>query len=185
MKTSTLLGVGLLFCVVACGPRWTVVRQATPDPFLNHPAFSVEPLHFEPTQVGGKSEAAYLATKDPQQQQTWQADKEAMSERFAAGLAEASDGLQVGGAAAPAGGLVRPVVTFIEPGYYAGISAGSTRVNMTVQILDAQKQVQDEIAISASIGANMVNSASGTRLRKAATELGKITASYLKTRVAP
>jgi hypothetical protein len=161
-----------------------VVRQTVPDPFVQRPHFAVEPIHFEDLRVGGKSEGEYLSGKEPDQQSKWQADKEAMSAGFAAALAAAGEGLSVG-ALVPEGWVVRPVVTFIEPGFYAGIAAGPTEVRMTVQVLDGKGAVLDEIAVHSNIAATMGTAAVGTRLRDAADDLGHVVAGYLRTRVYP
>jgi hypothetical protein len=168
---------------VACSPPWLVVRQAVPDPFFHRPQFKLEPLHFEQAFVGRKPEAEYAAEKQPDQQVSWAEDKRAMSERFGAALATSSDDVQIGSAAdAP---TIRPIVTFLEPGFYAGVVSAATQVELTVQILDARGQVEDEIALGAVVNAGLINPASGNRVRQAATELGKITAKYLKSRVSP
>jgi hypothetical protein len=179
---SSLVALASL-ATVACGPQWVVIRQATPDPFVHHPQFKVEPLHFEQTRVGEKPEAEYAAGKQPDQQQSWTEDKQGMNERFSVALATSIDGLQINGVAdAP---TIRPIVTFIEPGFYAGVAAAATEVNLTVQILTPNGEVADEIAMHARVPAGLMNPSAGNRVRQAANELGKITAKYLKTRVSP
>jgi hypothetical protein len=176
--------LSLLSLLSACGGvPWTVVRQAAPDPFVGQGQFAVEHLHFEQTRVGDKAEADYAASKEPEQQQSWQADKDAMAAQFLAGLSSEGEGVvSVGG---PGGAIVRPIVTFIEPGFYVGVAAHPSEVDMDIQVLDAQGQLRDEISVSVIVGASMTNPASGSRLRDAAERLGEITARYLKTRVVP
>jgi hypothetical protein len=184
MRTLLLLPIALFALLfTACGPRWTVVRQATPDPFAGKPDFTIEKIHFDNLRVGGKSEQEYLDGKDDSQRASWQADKEAMSEAFAVALSTSEQGLSIG-PVRPNAAIVRPIVTFIEPGFYVGVAAGNTRVNIGVQVLDARGAVLDEITISSTIAASMGNPASGTRLREAAEDLGHVTAKYLHTRVA-
>jgi hypothetical protein len=181
--TRPALAVLLSTLSFACGHPWTVIRQANPDPFVGRPDLLVEPLHFENTQVGEKSEAQYAAEKQPQEQDSWKADKQGMSERFEAGLMSEGEGaLHVGGAG---GARVRPIVTFIEPGFYAYVASHPSQVEMDVQILDANGQVQDEIGVKVAVAASMTDPASGSRLRQAAERLGRIIAQYLKTRVVP
>jgi hypothetical protein len=183
MRPLIVPGVLLVVLSTACGVPWTVVRQAAPDPFVGHGQFMVEHLHFEQTRVGDKSEAEYAAGKQPEEQQSWQADKDAMADQFAAGLASEGEGVvQVGG---PGGSIVRPTVTFIEPGFYVGVASHPSEVDMDVQVLDPQGRLEDEIAIRVVVPASMTNPASGSRLRQAAERLGEIAAKYLKTRVAP
>jgi hypothetical protein len=188
MRTPLLAAVPALAIAVlssaACGGvPWTVMRQAAPDPFVGHGQFTVERLHFEQTRIGGKTEAEYAADKQPEEQQSWQADKDAMSEQFASGLASEGEGVVT--EVAQGGAIVRPTVSFIEPGFYAGVAAHPTEVDLDVQILDPQGNVQDVIGIRVVVGASLTNPASGSRLRQAAARLGEITAQYLKTRVAP
>jgi hypothetical protein len=172
-----------LLLTAACGTPWTVVRQASPDPFAGKPDLIVEPLHFDSTQVGEKSEKEYAAGKQPDEQASWQADKQGMSERFEAGLMSEGEGtLHVGG---PGGATVRPIVTFIEPGFYAYVASHPSEVDISVMVLDAAGNVADEITAKVVVGASMTDPASGTRLRQAAERLGKIVAQYLKTRVVP
>jgi hypothetical protein len=188
MRTTVLLRLGLLVAslslLVGCGPRWLVVRQTVPDPLVQRPQFAVEAIRFDNLLVGGKTEGEYLAGKEQDQRGKWQADKQAMAEGFAAALAAAGEGLAIG-PLVPEGSIVRPVVTFIEPGFYAGIAAGATEVRMTVQILDARGTVLDEIEVHSRIAATMGTAAVGTRLRDAADDLGHVVAGYLRTRVFP
>ncbi len=170
-----------LLASAACGPHWTVVRQAVPDPFVGKPQFTVEKVRFDGLRVGDKTETEYLSGKDDEQRRSWQTDKDAMSEAFAVGVAS-GEGLSVG-LPRPDAATVRPIVTFIEPGFYAGVAAGSTRVDVTVQVLNAQGVVLDEIQASSAVAASMTNPASGTRMREAAEDLGRITADYLHKRV--
>jgi hypothetical protein len=171
--------------LLGCGPRWTVVRQTAPDPFLHRPAFVVERIHFETLRVGSKTEAEYQAEKSPEQKDSWDADKAGMVEAYVRGFAEAGKGIQVTPGPTQGGSIVRPIVTFIEPGFYAGVAASATRVHITVQLLDLQGAPLDEIRIESSVPASMTNPASGTRLRQAAEDLGEVTAKYVMTRVSP
>jgi hypothetical protein len=183
MKTSLALGL-VASLSIACAPPWTIVRQTTPDPFVGHPQFTIEPLHFEQAQVGGKSEAAYAAEKEASKQASWEEDKNGMNERFSAAIASTGVGLQLSGPGG-AGAIVRPIVTFMEPGFYVGVASHPTELKMRIQILDPQGQPLDEIAVHSSVGASMTDPASGSRFREAAEHLGRVTAKYLQTRVTP
>ena len=169
---------------LACAPAWTVVRQTSPDPFVGRPQFSVEPLHFEDVTVGEKSGVEYSAGKHAESRESWRTDQEAMSERFTAGLAAEERGLQIGGPGT-SNMVVRPVVTFVEPGFYAYVASQPTELAMSIQVLDVDGHLLDEIEIHSEIGATMINPSSGTRLRQAAEHLGKVAAKYLIGRVAP
>lgn len=171
--------------LTGCGPRWLVLSQANPDPLVGATLFYVEPIHFDPPMVGDKPEPVYLAEKDQDQQRSWQVDKHETSDRYFAALVESCPLEKFSTAAAPGVFIIRPIVTFIEPGFYAAIVARATEVHMRVQILASNGQVLDEIAVRSFIGASIVNAASGTRMRQAGEDLGHVTADYLHKRGAP
>lgn len=167
----------LALVLMGCGPRWHVVSQAAPNPMSASSKFFVEPLHFENLIVGGKNEDAYQATKSPEQQASWKADKDGMAAEFANGYSDARDA--VGVANSPAGAFtVRPHITFIEPGFDAVVASRPAEVRINVQILNEQNVTVDEFTISAQA----TGFASGSRVRVAAKDLGVVTARYVKAR---
>jgi hypothetical protein len=168
---------------LGCGPRWTVVRQAVPDPFLNQRDFFIEPVHSEGVRVGEKSEAVYLADKTPDQGASWQTDKADMISQYAEGLMAAGEGMKFTMQPGPTIFIVRPILVFVEPGFYVGVAAHATEVTMRVELLSPAGQPLDVISIESAIAASAFNAASGTRLRQAAHDLGGVTADYLKKRV--
>lgn len=176
----TLFVLGLL--LASCGPRWSIVHEATPDPFLGKTTFALEPLHFEQLLVGGKSEGEYRSDKSPEQNASWDEDKQSMNGMYQQSVVDHGEGLQF---VAPAAGvfIVRPVVNFIEPGFYAAVARGDTSVNLTVQILSPDGQVLDEFTTSSRVAATMTNPSSGGRMRDAGADLGNVVAKYLKHRV--
>ena len=183
MKNATLLGLlavvfGLFAIGCGGGTPWVVVRQATPDPFTGHPDFVVEPVHFDQAHVGTKTEAEYANDKKADAQDSWNDAKAAFQERFAGELAGSQD-VHVG----PSGTIVRPIVTFIEPGYYAFVTHDPTRVKTTVQFLDPQGAVLDEISVEVKVAATMGSASLGKRMREAGERLGKITGMYLFKRI--
>jgi hypothetical protein len=179
------LALLLLWLLVLAGcQRWAVVTQAAPNPFVGQQVFAVEPVHFEGLVVGEKSEAEYLSTRESEQQAAWAEDKQAFAKRFGEELAGALP--QVRFVAAPAPGfLIRPLVTFIEPGFYANSAARPTEVQMTLQILDSRGEVLDAVRLKATVAATMSNPSSGDRLRTASARLGEDVGAYLRTRVFP
>jgi len=182
--SSLALTLLLLVCLAfgaGCGPRWVIVRQASPAPFNGSSAFNVDKVDFTGLVVGEKSEAEYLGGKDPEQQASFQGDKAGMAEAFMNGFDDAKGPVRV---AAPGAGvfIVKPHITFLEPGFYVGVAAGASRVSVTVQIFDDKQTLLDEIAISSKIPASMTNPSSGGRLRDAAHDLGRVTAKYVLMR---
>jgi hypothetical protein len=181
---SSLFVIAFALLVSACGPRWTVIRQAVPDPFVGQRQFVIEAIHFDNLMVGDKTERDYLAGKEGDQAASFSADKADMATRYAEALISASEGLQFPHDPSQGGFIVRPIVSFIEPGFYA-FASHPTEVHMRVQLLNAQGQVLDEIAVRSSIPAGITNPASGNRIRQAGADLGRVTAKYLKSRVTP
>ncbi|TKD02433.1 hypothetical protein [Polyangium fumosum] len=170
---------------VACGPSWHVVAKAVPNPFVNQRSFAVEPVHFEGVQIGEKSEAEYQASKDGDQQASWDEDKRAFAGEFGRELAEELPEVQFVSAPAPSPFVVRPVVTFIEPGFYAYVAARPSEVRMTLEIWGPGPQRLDVLQFRAVVPATMTNPSSGGRLRSAGEMLGAQVAEYLRTRVFP
>jgi hypothetical protein len=177
-----LLGAGLL--ASGCTP-WVVVRQASPNPLAGQTQFQLQPLNFDALYVGDKTQAEYLAGKDPDQRASWQADLLAMNQIFAERLYGNTPGLTIvpfGQAQARAPFTIVPRILFIEPGFYAGVVAASAQVRMALQIQGPQGRL-DEIHVEVSVPADLVNAASGQRLRQAAAQLGNVAARYLRERV--
>jgi hypothetical protein len=181
---GTVVGSLGLVCA-ACGHQpWVVVKQATPDPFVGKNQFTIEALDFSHVQVGDRpNEAAFLQDKEAKEKDDWENAKKGMNESFNTSLAEAGAGL----AFAPgAPYVVKPMVSFADPGKYAVVYSRSTVVNMTVQVVDASnQQVVDEFGIRADVGASIYDPSADHRLREATETLGKLTARYVKSRVTP
>jgi hypothetical protein len=183
---NLLLGIVVLtlgLVCAACGhPPWTIVRQATPDPFVGKNQFTALTLDFSRVQVGDRpTEAAFLADKEAKEKDDWEATKKGMNESFNTSVAEAGAGL-VFAPGAPY--VVKPIVSFADPGKYAYVYNRATVVNMTIQVVDASnQQVLDEIGVRAAVGASIYDPSADHRLREAAEMLGKLTARYLKSRV--
>jgi hypothetical protein len=174
-----------LLSTAACGRQpWTVVKQATPDPFVGKSQFTVEPLNFEHAQIGDKpNEQAFLADKEQKEKDDWDAAKKTVNASFTSGMAQSGSGLQLGDGAPF---VVRPIVTFADPGKYAVVYARSTQVTMSLQILDASnQQVLDEIGISSAVGASLYDPTANHRMGEAAEELGKLAGMYMKRRITP
>jgi hypothetical protein len=173
----------LLTLVAGCGPRWAILAQANPDPLVGAKDFYIEPIHYDGLIVGSKGERDYQADKSPDQQESWRVDKLETGARYADAVRAESPGLRFTTAAAPGVFIVRPVVSYIEPGFYAAFVAKPTELRMVVQILSSDGRMIDEIALHSVIGASLIYPASGTRMRLAGEDLGRVTAQYLRKRV--
>jgi hypothetical protein len=175
--------------LVGCGPNWQILRQANPDPFLKQTRFAVLPVNFTGLRVGEKSEADYLAEKEAEAKNNWAGDKLGLNEDFTTNLISRSleHGITVVPATGPADApfVIRPSVAWLEPGFYIGIAAGSSKVKMTIQITAPDGAVLDELIIEHGTGGSVQNAAVGTRLREDGENIGIILGDYLKTRVSP
>jgi hypothetical protein len=193
---SIVPALGALALLAGCASRqWRVVAQAAPSPFTNQRTFAVTPIDYTGLVVGDMSEAQYLAQKDADTQGKFLGDKAGINEEFTNALiSEAKDNditvtLATGPTSAPF--IIRPYVSFIEPGFYAVVASGKSEVRMTVRITAPNGIIFDEIALrhstdSASgwsIGGISLNPSAGGRVRKDGVALGKIVAAYLKERV--
>lgn len=167
-----------------CGHRWMVVRQAAPNPLTGANRFALDAVHYETLRVGGISEAEYLAGKTPEQQASFQADKQGFMQQFGSALVEKAQGLQIAGMPAPDAQtfVVKPTLTWIEPGFYAGVARHDTEAEINIQIFTQQGQIVDEIVVRSRIAATLTNPSSGGRLRDAGNDLGRVAANYLLTR---
>lgn len=179
-----------------CVPKWTVIQQAEPNPFVGKSEFAVAPADFSELRVGEKTEAQYLAEKDDGQRASFAGDKQAIDELFFAELrSEASAaGLQIDRASKPAPFVIRPIVQFIEPGFYAVVASAPSQVRMRVLIETADGTVLDIIELlhqtdSASsgwsVGGISTNPSSGGRLRDDASWIGEAVGEYLVERARP
>ena len=181
--------------LIVCGHPWKTVVQARPNPFVNQRRFAVLPVAYENLRVGDMREGDYLSEKDGEKWKSWQADKAAINDIYTAQLIEraADSGVQVVRATGPgdAAFLIRPQVTWIEPGFYTAIVNKASEIKLTVKITDPSGLVLDEImihrvvassggVISAAISDTMT---SGGRLKQAGEEAGDVTGKYLRFRV--
>jgi hypothetical protein len=185
---STLLG---------CAPPWHVVAFASPNPFVGQRRFGVTPIDYAGLMVGAKPEPVYMASKDPQQQQSFQTDKAALNEKFLEHLTVTAreHAIQVVPATGPGDApfILKPSIDFIEPGFYAGVAGAPSEVHMIVRIVGPDNRVLDEISLAhgtdprsgVSIGGFAIpkDPSSGGRLRTDGAYLGDFVGRYLVSRV--
>jgi hypothetical protein len=176
---------------VGCGPAWTVVKQASPNPLTPQKSFAIEPVRFDGLKVGKKTEQEYLAdhAKDAQFEAKWKGDQASIDQAFSSTLAAQAKGLQVapGAPAAPGPYVVRPIVTFIEPGVFTMVFNLPSEVRMTLQVVDSAGAVVDEITMKRSVSPGSImgvptNVSVGERLRECGRLLGSLAAQYLRAR---
>jgi len=187
MKRQTLLLAALaalVALVAGCRPPYLIVRQAMPNPFLRAQNFSVEPIHFEGMLVGNETEESWMARKTPEQQASYQQDRQAMVDGFVERVASRSPSMNIiaGPPPTPDTFIVRPHMVFLEPGFFAYFVNRATRVRMNVQLLSQQGQVLDEFIVEDAVAANIYNPSTGGRMRTAAVHLANYVARYLRDR---
>jgi hypothetical protein len=177
------------FVLTGCGPRWVVVAQAAPNPFVGQGRFAVLPVDFAGLEIGAKPEAIYLSEKSQEQRDSFMSDKAALNEAYTGALISQARalGVDVVLATGPndAPFQIRPSVAWLEPGWFGGIVSAPSQVKMAVKIVLPDGRVLDEIRMMHATGASFITAASGTRLRGDGQGLGVMTSQYLKTRVQP
>ena len=174
LAAPLLLAVLALLVATGCGPKWEVVKEASPNPFTQSSKFAPAPPTYEGLMVGSKSEQEYLSEKDPETQTGWQNDKKAMVDAFMDGFNGEREAVQTGAGEY----AIASHITSIEPGYYAGVAAAPAEVRIDVKIFDKAGALVDEITITAKGGGMSTTQ----RLRTAAKQLGATVAKYLKKR---
>jgi hypothetical protein len=180
------LAMAALTCI-GCGPPWTVMVEAVPNPFFGQGKFVVMPIDFTGLRVGSKSEAEYLSGKDPNQQQSFAEDKRGINDQFVGALVDRAraNGIRVDLATGPQDGpfVIRPSVRFVEGGFYAFVTAESSKVEMNIRITTPDGRILDEFMVAHGTQATMGNPSSGGRLRDDGRGLGYLVASYIAHRV--
>ena len=187
MLRRTLLALApiALLSLAGCGPKWIVLGQANPNPFLGQRAFAVQPIEFANLRVGDKEEGAYLGEKDAEFRGNWAQDKVAVNAKFLEGLTEAAaeEGIKVVPATGPnaAPFLIHVRVGWDEPGFYVGVASGPGQVKYEVQITTPDGRPIDAIQVQPAAGGFSTTQ----RLSACGTIGGKIVAKYLAERTAP
>jgi hypothetical protein len=195
LVVASACGAALAGC---SDPVYHVIVQSPPQTFLGQRRFAVLPIDYTGLMVGHKPEPIYLAEKDASQQASFREDKAALNDKFLERLRghalEAH--IEVVPATGPADApfMIKPIVHFIEPGFFVGVAGGSSLVRMNVRILAPDGRILDELELAhgtdPSSGVGLMgfsipaNPSSGGRLRKDGEALGETLAEYLAARVA-
>jgi hypothetical protein len=180
-----------------CAPPWHVVVRAAPDPFVGQRKFGVLRIDYAGLKIVDKTEAEYLGGKEPKQAESLREDKVALDAKFLEHLqAKAREGgIEVVAATGPGDApfVLRPAVSYIDPGFYVGLAGAPSMVHLNVKIAGADGRVLDEIELAhgtdpssgvSIAGASLpAKASSGGRLQKDGEELGKLVALYVMARV--
>ena len=185
MKASwkIVLAAVPMFLLVGCGPPWTVIRQGNPNPLTPASQMAIDNTTFNNLMVGKKTEAAWLAEKKPETQQSHQNDKLAFLGGFTAGIQGQRGPLDIAGADQLTGRMaIRSNVEFLEPGNFNGFVNIATEMRTKVMITDANQQPVDEIEIRCVVPADLYRPAVGMRVTECGRITGNYAARYLKQR---
>jgi hypothetical protein len=191
MRRRSFMAVGALVACTAllgCAPHWRVVVEGPGEPLFHQRRFAMMPVDFTGLQVGSHTEQEHLDKKSPEQQDSFDQDKAALSALFMEELrSRAHDmGIVVEPATGPTDApfVIRPSVAFIEPGFFALVVNEPSRVEMNVKITSGDGRIVDEILLThRTRGTLGVEASSGGRLRKDGAGLGEWVAEYLRRRV--
>ncbi|WP_437307634.1 hypothetical protein [Sorangium sp. So ce388] len=191
-----LVGVAAL---AGCAPRWRVVTQANPDPFVGQRYFALVPIDYVGLTLIDEPEDMYLAKKDADEQRSFVQDKASVNEEFAKTLISHAkeQGIDVAEVSDPASSpfVIRPYVGYMNPGFYAVVSSAPSQIMLTLRITTADGKVLDEVQFSSRTASPNPNTdlsradsdklSSGGRWREDARIIGEAAAGYLASRVSP
>ncbi|MGC4118909.1 MAG: hypothetical protein QM765_30955 [Myxococcales bacterium] len=153
----------LVLFLCSCGLGFTVIRQANPNPMSGKKQFSVAPVDFSKVQFGNPgryAEEDYLQKnlkKDKsldEARASLQQGKELFGKSFASGLmyyGRNKGGFETAtGAIAPDSFVVKAVVTDLEPGFAAAITAAPCVAKATITIEDSTGKEVDVFEVKGS-----------------------------------
>jgi hypothetical protein len=167
-----------------CAPTYTVIRLSVPNPLLGWRRFTLEPMRFDGLQIGRSAEVEWLAHHAPDQTRTYVADRDVMAQEFERELSASSPHVAMmrspGAADAP---VIRPMLSYLEPGYYQHFAHENTEARMVVQVLSPAGQVLDEVQLIDWVQASQYNPTAGERMRIAGINLGRRCAAFLRDRI--
>lgn len=186
---GVMVGAALVFGAAGCGASYDVVQTTEPSTFSCSSTFVVLPIEYEDElRVGRKSEAEYLADKRESSRSAWERDKDAIDRAFREQLIEeaSQEGIRVRrkmGADEQGPFLIRPVVSQMEPGFFAGAVSHASGVQMTVQIENGAGHTLEQIELESETMASILKPATHQRLTNDGEQLGEAMAEYLRKRV--
>lgn len=180
MPTLSRRAALALLCALPCSLsacRFAYVAPNPNDPLRGVRNFIIEPLAYPALIIGDQPEGVYLARKDDKQRASWEFDKGESAAQYA-GVAlslGAQSGLAVAPPPPPGPGffVLRPLVTFFEPGTFNGFFNKNSAMRVTLQIFNDQAQQVDQVELATVVPATLSNPSSGGRMRAAAADLGR------------
>lgn len=170
---------------IGCGPSWTVVKQASPNPFTENPELVEAPAELVSLGVADGSERAFLEGKDADARAAWEKAKSALVAAFARGFAERAKALGLVTTPSKRAFQVVTAIRWIQPGFYSPTAATASRVKISVNVLGADGTLHDTIEVEHGTAASIGHDTIASRLEEDGRALGATVADYLKQRVHP
>jgi hypothetical protein len=148
------------------------VNFTEPSPFTRSGCrLAVEDVHSDRLMVGGKTEAEWLAGRNPQQQASYQEDKRRGQEKFSAYLQKKRGALLAAGGGGDNVFVLRPTFTDWDPG-----SPG--KAQMSFDVLDGSGKPLDQFTFQGMV----MGYSSGERMWAAYISAGWAVDQYLDNR---
>lgn len=134
----------MLLLLSACFPPWIVIQTQEPSPALGAARMDLAPLVRPALRVTGVPEAEYVARLRPEDRDQWIADLGVLDASYRAALTTraARCGLLLEPPGGPGRHTVATEVTFLEPGFYAGMVSIPSEVRLRVQITRGGKALE-------------------------------------------
>lgn len=189
LQHLTLLLASLLMLCTGCS-RWTVVKQAEPNPFAGVRKVYLEPINYDGLMVQDRSEQEFKAGRDADANENWDRDKQRVNDTFMKELTEEADDLEFVGSAGEGVIVVKTQITNMHGGISLGLTSTNARIEMTVKLALGGTE-HDEITLveetgqneGFSIGGIATSGYSGSdRLDQTAEKLGDAVAAYVSER---
>ncbi len=179
-----LLACAAVSMLAACGPSMKIIKQAPADQLAGKTSVALAAMDFGTVQVNGKPETDFLAKKDDAGKKQWDDAKKGIDEEFTKALNEMGKGLTVAPQASAQNAtlIVKPIATYIDPGYYAVFSQNPSILRVTFQVTGADGTVLDEIELQNRTPGDVTWATDERRLRKDGQRIGWELAKYLVTR---
>ena len=163
------------------------MKQAEPNPLAGRKEIAVLPIDFEGLRIGGRDEAKYLADEKnkPEDLAKVKAEVDATFAKSLTAIAKAHGVSITKGPPAGADALVlRPRVRTMEPGFFAFVASGPSKIVLDLTVEDTRGQVLDHVAMDHGTSPTTWEKVeAAARWRDDAAWLGRTAGEYVVHRV--
>jgi hypothetical protein len=181
----------LLLFLGACGPAYTMIKTANPNPLAGQKSFAIDNVSYEGMKIGNPgtiTEEEWAAKKKPEEQAKFREDLTNSKNRFNEQVIKHVTSMAgKAGVTVAAGGqapfTLKPQVIELEPGYNAFVSTAPAVVRLQVKVVDAQGQEVEVVEVRGARDAGSFG-AMVTRLGMVGEDLGDRVGRYLADRTA-